>query len=163
MDYQVVYDAANASFPLEDLVIFLFILAICVYWIIRRNHLPKGWREIGLLLAGFGVIFSLCVGIILVSSKLSGYNKVQDTIRNGSASMVEGPVENFTVSSGDNVNSFIVQDAHFRYSRYSETFGYHVTQAEGGPIKDGIIVRIHYTDIEGDPSTPVILKLEIKR
>ena len=163
VEYQLIYAATNAGFPWEGPLISLVIVAISIYWIRNRERLPEGWREIGPLIGGFAIVFASCIAIVVVASKWTGYNKVQEVIKNNTAAVAEGPVRSFSVSSAGQVNSFTVDGIHFQYSQYSDSFGYHDTQAAGSPIKDGLVVRIHWTDIEGDPSTPVILKLEIQK
>ena len=72
--------------------------------------------------------------------------------------VVEGRVENFipAPAEGHQDERFTVNGVPFAYSDYRITGGFNQTQSHGGPIHDGLRVRIHYM-----PRGNVIVKLEI--
>jgi hypothetical protein len=105
------------------------------------------------------------VGLVVFAQNQS---EAQRILREGKASVVEGPVENFKAISKTeagrwlNSDTFTVQGVTFDYSELSNTPGYHQVSARDGAInKDGIYVRIHYAKITSDQVSPTILKLEI--
>jgi hypothetical protein len=61
------------------------------------------------------------------------------------------------------LESFTVNGVRFEYSEYATTPGFHHTSLYGGPMKAGLQVRIHYTDLFGETVHPTILRLEIAR
>ena len=77
-------------------------------------------------------------------------------LSSGQYSVVEGLVTNFTTipHNGHGRESFTVAGQHFSYSPYKMTNAFHQIAADGGPMRDGLYVRIIYRD-------DVILKIEI--
>jgi hypothetical protein len=63
----------------------------------------------------------------------------------GEAMVVEGPVRDFVPSSasGPNFESLMVNGVRFHYSDGFHLRGFHQTSTAGGPMRDGLEVRIH--------------------
>ena len=75
--------------------------------------------------------------------------------------MVEGAVANFhpMPAAGHEDEHFTVQGVYFAYSDYSVTSGFNNTSSHGGPMREGLYVRIHYTrSVTGE----TITKLEVR-
>jgi len=72
--------------------------------------------------------------------------------------VVVGRVENFTPApaEGHQDETFTVAGVRFAYSDYVITGGFNQSQSHGGPMRDGLLVRIHYL-----PPSNMIVKLEI--
>ena len=81
------------------------------------------------------------------------------------ASVVEGPVENFVPMpyQGHSLESFDVAGVHFAYSDYVLTSGFNNTSSHGGPIRQGLYVRIHYVRLGRSEDANSIVRLEIRR
>ena len=77
-------------------------------------------------------------------------------LERGNCSVVEGVVENFhpMPKSGHDTERFEVNGVHFSYSDYVMSPGFNNTASHGGPIRDGLRVRICHNS--GD-----ILRLEV--
>src|SRR6266851_3879045 len=148
MDYTVVYDAAKVApewwFPALGLV---FIAIGLLLWRFRHRmqswwhgpfaRSPK-WRTGWCLFwLGFSIVWTTFATI----SVFGPYFQVQRALRAGSAVIVEGPVE----------------DVHFAYSEYEVSPFFKHTSSHGGPIRAGLLVRIHYL---GTTECGSILKLE---
>lgn len=106
-------------------------------------------------------VFSGLIGLWTVldtGRELRDYYRCQRALRNGEARVVEGVVENFVPMpyGGHALEHFTVRGVPFAYSDFVATCGFRNTSTHGGPIRQGIAVRIHYLD--GD-----ILSLEIMR
>lgn len=69
-----------------------------------------------------------------------------------------GPITDFhpMPSSGHPDESFIVQGARFEYSENEVTAGFNGTVAVGGPLREGLLVRIWHVNGE-------ILRLDVKK
>lgn len=69
-------------------------------------------------------------------------------MKSGSASIVAGRVEHFVPmpSGGHSMESFSVNGHFFSYSDYQMTCAFNNTSSHGGPIRDGLLVRITYID-----------------
>lgn len=111
----------------------------------------------------FPVIF-LCFAVLWTTLAtvgiLGSWYSTQAEIRKG-APVVEGAVENFHPMpvTGHDQEHFTVQGVYFAYSDYSVTSGFNNTSSHGGPIREGLYVRIHYT---GSVTRGTIVKLEIR-
>lgn len=157
--YYLVFDAGQKPptlwFPAAGLV---FVLLGLLLWHFRHSRFIWG----GPFFAGVYLIFAIGWTVIAGIGIISQYLEVQTTLKNGQAAVVEGYVQNFhpMPSSGHDTERFTVNGVQFAYSDYSMTSGFNNTSSHGGPIREGIYVRIHYT---GPPSAATILRLEIKR
>ena len=105
---------------------------------------------------GFAVLWTTLSTVgVLVS-----WYSTQTQIRNG-APVVEGAVANFhpMPAAGHEDEHFTVQGVYFAYSDYSVTSGFNNTSSHGGPMREGLYVRIHYTrSVTGE----TITKLEVR-
>ena len=77
-------------------------------------------------------------------------------MRNNRAAFIEGIVTDFKPMpyTGHAMESFVVYGVRFEYSDYVITAGFNNTTSHGGPIREGLPVRIWYRAIE-------ILRLDI--
>lgn len=77
---------------------------------------------------------------------------------------VEGQVQDFRPMprKGGAYESFTVKGVTFSYSDYESSPGFNHTSSHGGPIREGLPVRITYIhDSEHSPERNIILKLEV--
>lgn len=116
-----------------------------------------------MLLAGLFAMFGACFTSWFLANTISDHNQAMQALQKSTALVVEGQVDNFTVLASGKGESFTVEGTQFSYSEFSDSEGFHNTSAYGGPMKAGLFVRIHYITLEGDPSEPVILKLEVRK
>lgn len=116
-----------------------------------------------MLMAGTFAMFGACFTTWFLANTISDHNQAMQALQKGTALVVEGQVDNFTVLASGKAESFTVGGTQFSYSEFSDSEGFHQTSAYGGPMKAGLFVRIHYINLEGDPSEPVILRLEFKK
>ena len=75
----------------------------------------------------------------------------------GKAEIVEGAVSNFkpgTHDRGSAFESFCVKDKCFTYSDYEEQAGFNTMTINGGPIREGLPVRVTFVG-------NTIVKLEV--
>lgn len=80
----------------------------------------------------------------------------------GPYQIVEGTVENyqFTTKSASNVERFRVKGVSFAYANHGLPQCFHKTAKDGGPIRQGLVVRISYARIDRDFEPACIVKLE---
>ena len=81
-------------------------------------------------------------------------------VRFGRAYVVEGDVQEFQPMPADGNGSehFVVDGLRFQYSDSTSSAGFNQTSVNGGPIRDGLRVRIRFVKLG---SGPTITKLEI--
>jgi hypothetical protein len=92
---------------------------------------------------------------VATTTAVGSYRAVE-ALRSGKYQTVEGRVSNFVPMpyQGHADESFEVNGVRFSYSDYVITSGFNQSSSHGGPIKEGLPVRIAYRNGE-------ILKLEI--
>jgi hypothetical protein len=154
MKYDLVYDAATASFPWDTVFhVALMLAAGAGFFVVsvirkRRGHIifMIVWIAGVLLLGGLGS-----------SNVIHQYVQCKRWSESRDYSLVEGTVTNFhpMPKSGHDTERFTVEGVKFEYSDFDlSKGGFNNTASHGGPIREGLPVRIAYRDGR-------ILKLEI--
>ena len=97
-----------------------------------------------------------CFILIVLPHSFVEYQHLLSSVNHGDTSVAEGVVSHFipTPQYGKRAESFIVNGKAFSYSPYEIAPGFHQAQPLGGPIKEGLPVRVSYV---GD----TIVRLEI--
>ena len=162
MHFTVVFDAA--SMPRDPLPLLgtaaLISLGIALLWLgpkspigptALRHGAPKAWR---VFLAAFVALLVLVfAGRLWTLLRPLPLDDVK---------VVEGMVQDFSppVLHGSNWEAFAVNGVRFRYADTYNNGGFHQTSIAGGPIRGGLLVRIHYS---GPAKDPTIVRLEVSR
>ena len=111
------------------------------------------------------VLFSWCFFIFALlwttgtfASTYLDYRAMTHALDQGRYEVVEGPVTDFVPGpeNGHGNESFSVQGRRFAYADAVVVAGFHRTTSHGGPIRQGLYVRIAYSGSE-------ILRLEVRR
>jgi hypothetical protein len=119
-----------------------------------------GFRDMGKYRAVFGwfyFLFALLWTVIAGFSVVGGSIIASWNLNSGNCQNVEGVVDNFQPGSGwtgKNWESFSVRGVTFEYSDGEVAPGFNRTASHGGPIRQGLPVRICYRDGQ-------ILRLEV--
>ncbi len=157
--YNVVYEI-NSNLLGIDLFLYpllvLPIIGVVIYKfpeILSGKHSLESAKKLGkswIIGSSTIVLFALLIAI-------SSEKRVVDKYEKGEYRVVEGIVERFKpMSPGHHGNeSFWVSNELFKYSTNNIKPGFRKTKVTGGPIREGLNVRISY--ING-----MIVKLEIK-
>jgi hypothetical protein len=151
MNFQLVFDADQAGyrqwwFPAFGLIFVAVGLVMLAY---RRMNPSSGrtrWsRVFPYLFTGFAVFW---VSLTFVGT-FSDYWKLRQALRSGQFEVVEGKVVDFVPmpASGHAMERFTVNGHRYEYSDYEVSAGFNNTQSHGGPIHEGLIVRI--ADVHG--------------
>jgi hypothetical protein len=122
----------------------------------RRASASGSKRRARAVAAGFLVNGLVWATVAIVS--IAECASLKSVLRAGRATVVEGTVEDFhplTVPSNKD-ESFRVGRHVFRYSDYNLSSGFGKTVSQGGPVREGLNVRVFYVG-------NTILKLEIWR
>jgi len=136
------FDINQKSFDFSFHVAFLVVVALIstFAWLARRNR----WFQ-------WGTAYALAVtGLILFVVSLTGsvieYKQLHHAYNSGRYSLVEGLVDNFSPMpfEGHQAECFAVNGVRFCYSDYDRTAGFNQTSSHGGPIRQGVRVRIAY-------------------
>jgi len=106
-----------------------------------------------------GVVMSLgLVWCVLNALGALHCSSLKRALAEGRVSVVEGTVDRFEPMpyEGHRNERFSVNGVTFSYSDYSQDPGFHQSMSHGGPIREGLPVRISYVD-------KTIVKLEVRR
>ena len=155
--YRVVFDITNDARP-DDVakgwLVVALILVAGIFLLLIRGFLPSLVRVVfPVLFIAFG-----CFGVVaLIFRNVPQPSELAAAYRAGKCQVVEGAVTDFHPMpfTGHQLESFVVAGKRFRYSDFVMRAGFNQTSSHGGPIHEGLHVRIHYL---GDD----IAKLEVE-
>jgi hypothetical protein len=155
--------------PLAPLVGLLF--GVALVWLTSRgaldtlpNVLLRGVgpaNRVKLKALGWFLVILSVAWVSVASVVVFGeWQALRGALRTGAYRVVEGPVEDFKPmpSSGKGLETFRVRGVEFSLSDFEMTSGFHTTTYNGGPIREGLNVRIAYLPYR---RRNVILRLEI--
>jgi hypothetical protein len=106
--------------------------------------------------AGILLLFACFWTFVSLALTASDYFGLASALRHGRCEVVEGVVTEFEPWSDviKKDETFVVNGRRFHYSDFTIMPGFNNTQVHGGPIHEGLRVRIHYSGND-------IAKLEI--
>ncbi|GGI82568.1 hypothetical protein [Shewanella gelidii] len=132
------------------LLMYLFLVLLGIIFKKKLVGMAKKVRESFLFsytLVGMAVLF-----LVLECSYYSDHHELLADYKNGRFQVIEGRVTDFQTDT--HKESFFVAGAFFEYEQFLIAPFFHTVSAEGGPIKEGLKVRLSH--VEGK-----IVKLEI--
>jgi hypothetical protein len=164
MKYEVVYDLATVGFvawkPLAIGMILIITGIVAYVW--RAAFSKLLWPIRSQRVAGFGAAAFLLAAIVwtsLITVHLQRHKaELLGAIANGSVRVTEGVVSDFSPmpASGHENERFCLRDTCFEYSDYEISGGFNNSSVMGGPIREGLSIRVW--DVAG-----VIVRLEVKK
>jgi hypothetical protein len=146
MEYNVVFDVAESGYRQWCFPAFGLIFVAAAF---RAPIRTPGLRR------GFYIVFAALWTILAFGGTLADYLNLSADLRNGRCSVVEGVVSEYR-QLPPGPETFVVAGQRFKYSDHVLTAGFNHTQSHGGPMREGLRVRIHYAGNE-------IARLEIAR
>jgi len=131
------------------------LVGAAVAWKLRG---PK--RRTWALVSGLALLWALAIGVAAYVKYLGGRSMVAST----ETSLVEGVVRDFSPGEflGHKQESFWVNGVRFAYQDDVYTGGFNHDAGRGGPMREGLFVRIRYVP-SAQPYGNLILHLEICR
>jgi hypothetical protein len=160
-DYYTVFTVLQQSVPWQERLILpgiiLFgIIGVVIAIIQRWGRLSKSFIVLTAVVCA--VFLSLAAYAYSSPGVQDMYARAKDAYVQGQYSMVEGTVTNFHPMpySGHQNETFFVNGMQFSYSDYVLVPCFNNTSSHGGPIHEGLRVRIAY-------SGNCILKLEVSQ
>lgn len=143
--YRVVFDITKDARP-DDIAggwftAALLLAAGIVLFVVRRK-LPAILR---LLFPALVIAFGVLGVVGLLFRTAAQPSELAAAYRAGKCEVVEGVVTQFhpMPAREHDSESFVVAGKRFHYSDYSMTAGFHQSVQHGGPIREGLRVRIH--------------------
>lgn len=161
-NYQLVFDAAAQGYTTWRAAILPASIAVVGILLAVASHEQALDKRRGLnfyqtLAASVGVLAALgCVAMLVHTWR--EYDILRGSLRSGNFRLVEGRVTGLVPEGPDGhpMETFRVDGTRFTYSTSDITSAFHWTVARGGPIREGLRVRI--ADVNG-----AIARLEIAR
>ncbi len=161
MDYVTVFDISKQPFEWwwPAIGVAIFVIGIIFIKFVSRWPSQKNAKIIGWVMVVFGPIFTT----VVYNSLSSMWADWKAAYNRGAYYTVEGPVKDFTPEKyeGHPDECFRVENIRFCYSYFVGQPGFHQTAAHGGPIREGLPVRIDYykgqilrLDVAADSLTP---------
>lgn len=122
----------------------LFLFGVAAIWMEKKKIGIIKIRRIGYALSGLGVLTASYSWATWTAKKRDGSRALQA----GQRSVVEGPVSNFHPMpfAGHSLESFTIENQRFSYSDFVVTPCFNNTSSHGGPIHDGLYLRVYYID-----------------
>ena len=175
--YQTVYDIRE-SIPWDSFLfvsVGLLIMAVGGWmWLVAHDKVPQGLAKVleqlprrrppskqslrtsSFVVMAFGVLWIFFAGTGIIGGWLT-YRAALDA---GEHELAEGIVEDFQplARHADTPESFTVNGVYFSYSDYNISPAFKTSQSKGGPIREGLAVRISYLP---HAQKNAILKVEI--
>jgi hypothetical protein len=148
MKYETIFDLSNEGlhvWPGPVIAVLLLVTGAALIVASARVSQPS-WRSFRriypLLFFGFAVIWTGVTAFGIYRE----YREISVAMTEHRLELVEGRVSDFTPMpyTGHTMERFCVRNVCFAYSDYVHTFGFHNTVSHGGPIRDGLGVRIAY-------------------
>jgi hypothetical protein len=159
MTYRTVFDVSQNGyaawwFPAFGLI-FVFLAAGAVMGLPGLR-----WGQRGRVKDWFSLGFTVFWTLAVLGATFADYRDAVSKLREGKYAVVEGPVSDFAALPkggwwlDQKAETFVVDGRRFTYSGAVVTAGFHQMASQGGPIHEGLQVRIAYSGSE-------ILRLEI--
>ena len=161
MHYKVIFDVTQNSPDWSQAAFGLIFVTTGLVLILFPQLNKKSTIQRTRIFGGIYLAGALLWTAATTAAIFSGQEQARAIIEHHQYKTVEGRVKNFLpmMTGGRKQESFDVGDEHFAYSDYVVTPGFRKTATHGGPIKEGLPVRISYAD----PNTfgHQILRLEV--
>ena len=156
MTYRTVFDAAQNGFAAWWVPAFSFIFVLLSAGIVMG--LPGlRWGQRSPVSDRFALGFTVLLTLLAFGVTFADYRGAVSKLRHGKYEIVNGPVTHFTKLpkwGWQKAETFVVDGHRFTYYGYIVSAGFHQMASQGGPIHDGLYVRVTYSGSQ-------ILRLEI--
>jgi hypothetical protein len=158
MNYHTIFDLTQEGFRIWPGPALGCVLLLVGGWLIaargrqRKPTVSFFDRVFPLVFFGFAVVWTIVMSV----ASYEEYRELSLALHADRLLTVEGRVTDFRPMpyTGHVLERFCVRSACFAYSDYIHTFGFHNTMSHGGPIRDGLEVRIAYVG-------NIIVRLEV--
>lgn len=157
--YRLVYSVADAGYQAWAFVgVGTLILAVMIGFLIHDTRQQASGFRVAVrrvYLLGM-IVFAVSLLLIGGGATRDEYVRNRRALESGAYEVVTGTVEHFVPApeEGHKDESFDVAGHHYSYSDYVVTPSFHQSRSHGGPIREGLAVRI--ADHDGQ-----ILRLEV--
>lgn len=146
MEYDVIFDVTTAGYRTWWFPALGAVLTAGCGLFVRQLMRKNSPRQLATV---FLALMTMLIGLWTVGAfamTFGQYYSLRSAIADGRVAVVEGVVKDFKPHhiGGRGPEKFCVSDTCFAYSNSIVTEGFNTTQASGGPIRDGLPVRVTY-------------------
>lgn len=158
MDYKIIYEAQSSYGGISPVMIIPIFIAVVV-----GIGTIKAWksdkRSLKIMFAFLSAVIFL-IFFSLLFNEFRSKNEVYKPYVNGKSSIIEGTIEKYVPNTDGSQlpDRFEVGSTDFAIPGFTSKWGYPLRQIDGGILKDGLKVRIHYIHYKFEN---VIMKLEL--
>jgi hypothetical protein len=150
MEYRVVFDVVQAGYKDWTPGLVPLVMMGVGAWMVRR-YARVPMKGIGIFARVFPLVFlgfATLLAVAVFGSALWTYWSLRSAVLSGKVSRVEGVVSDFKPMpyGGHAMEHFCVGEACFEYSDFVLTGGFNNTSSHGGPIREGVRVRVTHVD-----------------
>ncbi len=151
MNFELIFDADKVGyrhwkFPAAGMLLVAFQLCIVIYTRKYPAHAGSSWlrKNPAVRQPVFALVILLLWVAIAFIGTFSQYWELRQALRSGDFEIVEGKVTDLmpVAPQGNTREQFTVNGHHYKYSDYLITPGFNNSRSLGGPIRDGLHVRI---------------------
>lgn len=143
--YKEYFNIINSEAPGNPIFISISLLILTVIFIyLKIRKKSKFIIKTLPFITVIGVLFFIISNV----NDNQDYNRLQKIVVEKHHSVLEGYIEDFIPepTTGTIPESFKVGDVNFSYYDNSENDAFHKSSISGGPIKEGLYVRIFYSE-----------------
>lgn len=158
--FQLVFDAANQSYQTWRHALLpggIFLVSAVTAVLFHRSKAgdTKGTGSYFYILSAVATFTGFACSVV-VWKTWSEYRLLRDSLQTGQYRLIVGRVIAFSPEQADGhpIERFRVGNVEFAYSSSDITSGFHRTAVTGGPIREGLLVRI--AEVKG-----LIARLEV--
>jgi hypothetical protein len=145
MDSHLIFDMQSKAYDWSIWHVgFLFIGGLFAIWLGKRRPSPRAVPGVGYFMCAVAILFA----VFEVGSYFLNRHEKLNLLNTDRCSVVEGAVTNFhpVPASGHAEESFVVRNERFTYSDYTITLCFNNTLSHGGPIREGLPLKIRFSD-----------------
>jgi hypothetical protein len=159
VNYSVLFDVSQKGYNWVPVLIGLAFIGVGLLgW---KHPIWRGQLRIHPIIT-ISIGFVLALGAFLF--QYSNQQIYERLLLQNQAQIVEGRIENFQPMpyAGHSKETFTIQGIQFAYSDYELTPAFNTTLSHGGPLDEGLFVKIYYTNSREFAGRYAILRIETK-
>lgn len=143
VQYETIFVITGKNFqwwPSLSVLAFALVLALAAIIAHRRKESLRMWG-----LVGFSVM-SFVIAVLLFAGMYSEFRTLRTAYLDGKYEVAEGTIQDFTPigKGGSREERFTVAGQRFSYSDFELTPAFNQSTLKGGPMRQGLQVRIYH-------------------
>ena len=148
MGYVTVFDAGHKGLDWTAPLFGAAFVFFGAHTLLTKRGTPPYDKAVWRVFTVLFTLFGLGIGIVVPVVHWRDRSELVAALESGQATVVEGPVRDFVPMpwSGHAMECFSVEETRFCYSDFVVTAGFNNARSHGGPIREGLQVRIHHVD-----------------